>query len=152
MGAGPHHAPGGAAVDDVHGVSISVVPAPRKRRALAVARCGETKGDFMMRPMAIALVVLVAVSGALFLPTTVSASVEERSRGCVTYSEFKRAKTGMTKSQVAKLFGTNGKLSAKSEGGGVVIEMRDYAGCPEYSAVSIMFTNGKLDVKSQYGL
>lgn len=75
-----------------------------------------------------------------------------RSKGCVTYSEYKRAKSGMTVAQVARLFGTKGKQSSKSSSFGITVEIRSYDGCTQFGVVSVLYTNGRLDTKSQAGL
>lgn len=93
------------------------------------------------------------VSPTVFVPVaSADASVSPASSGCVTYAEFRKVKNGMTKGQVAKIFGTKGKLEASSEGGGYKFEIRGYDGCTQYSYVTVSFTNGKVDGKYQAGL
>lgn len=100
-----------------------------------------------------ALVLAVGLLGSAV--TTAPALADEampRSPGCVTYSEYKRAKSGMTIAQVAKLFGTKGKQSSKSSSFGITVEIRSYDGCTQFGVVSVLYTNGRLDTKSQAGL
>lgn len=76
------------------------------------------------------------------------AASSARPGGCVTRGEFRRAKKGMTKARVAKVFGTKGKRAAISSGGGYTFEIRSYKTCTPYGAVSIGFENGKLSNKT----
>lgn len=97
---------------------------------------------------ACASLALVAGTSAV-APTAASAATT----GCVTQSEYKKAKKGMTPKQVAKIFGTKGKRDARAESGGYVSELRSYRTCSKYSAVAIMFskkpgTNLRLSHKS----
>jgi hypothetical protein len=73
---------------------------------------------------------------AVFAPT---ASAANSTPGCVTKSEYKKAKKGMTKKRVATIFGTNGKLEARATSGGYASEIRSYRTCSKYSAVAISF-------------
>ena len=68
--------------------------------------------------------------------------------GCVSPGEFSKAKTGMSVSQVARLFGTNGRVMTKSSGYGNTIVIRDYDACTQFGAVSMLFENGRLSTKS----
>lgn len=92
----------------------------------------------------------------LLMPLTSAVASAEatapRKQGCVTYAEYKKVKSGMTVAKVAKLFGTKGKQSAKSEAYGITVEIRTYNGCTQFGVVSVLFTNGRLDTKSQAGL
>jgi hypothetical protein len=92
------------------------------------------------------------LSASLIASPAQAEPITPRSPGCVTYSEYKRAKTGMTVKEVARLFGTKGKQSSKSSSYGITIEIRTYNGCTRFSVVSVLFTNGRLDTKSQAGL
>jgi hypothetical protein len=94
-----------------------------------------------------------ALVAALTVTATASADDQtSRSPGCVTYAEYKKAKTGMTVKQVAQLFGTKGKQSSRSSSFGITIEIRSYDGCTQFGVVSVLYTNGRLDTKSQAGL
>lgn len=101
---------------------------------------------------AVATISLVSGLGVVIPASTVTASETARSKGCVTYSEYKRAKSGMTIAEVAKLFGTKGKQSSKSSSFGITVEIRSYDGCTQFGVVSVLYTNGRLDTKSQAGL
>ena len=93
-----------------------------------------------VRALAVATMLIVV---SLFSLTPASAK-----KGCVTPKEFAKAKTGMSVSAVAKLFGTNGNVMAESEAFGIKVVMRDYKACTTFGAVSVMFSNGKLESKS----
>lgn len=95
---------------------------------------------------------MVSALGLVGPTSAVTASETLRSKGCVTYSEYKRAKSGMTIAEVAKLFGTKGKQSSKSSSFGITVEIRSYDGCTQFGVVSVLYTNGRLDTKSQAGL
>lgn len=107
-----------------------------------------------MRPLALIIATLITTASlsATAIPAASSTTAEYRSKGCVTKSEFNRIKVGMSKSSVAKIFGTKGTVSTTSSGFGQTIEIRSYDGCSSFSVVSVMFTNGKMDTKSQVGL
>lgn len=68
--------------------------------------------------------------------------------GCVSQKEFKQVKKGMSKKAVARIFDTKGKREVISKGGGYTFEIRSYKTCAQFGAVSIGFSNGKLDNKS----
>lgn len=68
--------------------------------------------------------------------------------GCVTPREFAKARNGMSVTQVASLFGTKGRVTAKSSGYGMTIVIRDYTACTQFGAVSMLFENGRLTTKS----
>jgi hypothetical protein len=96
----------------------------------------------------IALSCAVASAGLIIASSTHADSARPPSRGCVSHTEFEKAKTGMTVKQVARLFGTKGKQYAKSSSYGVTIEMRSYHWCTEFGVrVLVHFTNGRLDTK-----
>ena len=84
---------------------------------------------------------------SLAISTLITAPAQA-SKGCVTPKEFGKAKTGMSVKAVAKLFGTNGSEMSRTEGFGTVIVIRDYKACTSFGAVTIMFTDGKLETKS----
>lgn len=81
-----------------------------------------------------------------------SSSAVRRGDVCITYREYKQAKFGMTVQQVRRVFGTNGQQTSKSSNSGITVEIRSYSGCRDFSAVSVVFTNGRLETKSQAGL
>lgn len=83
-----------------------------------------------------------AVTVALFggtLAVAPAASAANGTPGCVTKAEYKKAKKGMTKKRVKKIFGTGGKRDAHASSGGYVSEIRSYKTCSKYSAVAIAF-------------
>lgn len=84
----------------------------------------------------------------LILGGVAVAPAAQASKGCVTQAEFAKAKPGMTQKRIKKLFGTNGKVSAKSSSFGITITMRDYRACTQFGAVSLLFQNGRLETKS----
>ncbi len=107
----------------------------------------------MKSAIAAAMLAATALGATSLAPAAAATtSVDPARSGCVTYSEFKKVKNGMTKKQVAQTFGTNGKLEASSEGGGYKFEIRGYNGCTQYSYVTVSFTNGRVDGKYQAGL
>lgn len=104
------------------------------------------------RASVIAVVAAVGLGTPMALSPAQADLASERSAGCVTYAEYKRAKAGMTVKQVAKLFGTRGKQASKSSSFGITVEIRNYNGCTQFGVVSVLYTNGRLDTKSQAGL
>lgn len=78
-----------------------------------------------------------------------AASADARSGGgCVARNEFRRVKKGMRKTKVHRIFGTDGRRAAISHGGGYTFEIRNYKSCTAYGAVSVGYTNGKVDSKT----
>jgi hypothetical protein len=93
----------------------------------------------------------LALSAITFAaPASIAASQEAAQIGgrCVDQSEFRRARRGMTKAQVARLFDTAGKRDAISSGGGFKFEIRSYKACSRFGAVSIAYNNGRLSNKT----
>lgn len=80
---------------------------------------------------------LALLAGTAAAPPTASAA--NATPGCVTKSEYKKAKKHMTKKHVAKIFGMNGKREVRAESSGYVTEIRSYKTCSEYSVVAISF-------------
>jgi hypothetical protein len=97
-----------------------------------------------MKVRSVAAAVAVAVLGLCLSVAAPPAAAG----GCVTPSEFARARTGMTSAQVARVFGTYGRVATKSSGYGTTIIIRDYKACTQFGAVSVLFTNGRLTTKS----
>lgn len=97
------------------------------------------------------LIVCTLTLGALAVGSSVAPASAETvavaKAGCVSKTEFKKVKKGMGKAKVHKIFGTAGKRDAISHGGGFTFEIRSYKSCTTYGAVSVGFTNGKLDSK-----
>ncbi len=92
--------------------------------------------------------VVGTLSIAALMAGLVVVSPPTQAGGCVTPREFARAKTGMTMAQVHAIFGTKGRESARTEGFGITIVMRDYEACTAYGAVSVMYENGRLTSKA----
>lgn len=88
------------------------------------------------------------VSLGLVLAGSIAVAPASSARGCVSPDEFAKAKTGMSVSQVAKIFGTNGKVMSKTSGYGITIIIRDYDACTQFGAVSVLYENGRLQTKS----
>lgn len=91
-----------------------------------------------MRRIVVALVAVLGLAGGTvaFVPT---ASAANKTPGCVTKAEYKKAKKGMTKAHVKNIFGTGGKREARASSGGYVDEIRSYKTCSKWSAVAISF-------------
>lgn len=96
-----------------------------------------------MRKVLSLIAIPLFVLSSLMIPVSAHAS-----KGCVTPQEFNKAKIGMSESAISKLFGTKGRVSAKSKSFGITVTMRAYKACTQFGAVSILFTNGKLETKS----
>lgn len=118
-------------------------------------RCGTCQPEDMTNSFRVATTIAISAgmlgASAITMPAHAQDSTS-RSKGCVTYSEYKRAKTGMTIAEVARLFGTKGKQSSKSSSFGITVEIRSYNGCTQFGVVSVLYTNGRMDTKSQAGL
>ncbi len=67
--------------------------------------------------------------------------------GCVDRGEYRAAKKGMSPAKIKRMFGTNGTRDAISQGGGHKVEIRSYRACTRFGAVSLSFTNDKMDDK-----
>jgi hypothetical protein len=85
---------------------------------------------------------------AVFVAAAPAAQAANKTPGCVTKAEYKKAKKGMTKAKVKKIFGTGGKQLSTASAGGFRAEVRNYKTCVEFGSVAITFGNGKLDVKA----
>jgi hypothetical protein len=96
------------------------------------------------RIITLAASVAVLAGGSAFVAPAAHADTP----GCVTQTEFAHVKKGWTKKRVHGVFDTIGKRQVISKGGGYTIEIRGYKTCTPYGAVSVSFTNGKLDAKS----
>lgn len=82
----------------------------------------------------------ITLLGATWASTdTADAATHSRTPGCVTKSEYKKVKKGMTQKKVTATFGTAGKREARATSGGYVSEIRSYRTCDRYSAVAIAF-------------
>lgn len=94
-----------------------------------------------------AIVASLAIAGLVF-GGVATAPAASASKGCVTQEEFAKVKPGMSTAQVAKIFGTKGKVTTQSSGFGTTIAIRDYKPCTQFAAVSILFENGKVQTKT----
>lgn len=114
-------------------------PETRDRGFLCPVR---TKENTMKKILATTCTSLALLAGvAAFAPATASAAthVAAHASGCVTKSEYEKAKKGMTEKRVAQIFGTNGKRESRASSGGYVSEIRSYRTCSKYSVVVIEF-------------
>ena len=86
----------------------------------------------------LAALALVA-TGAL---TTIDAAAGTASAAtaCVSKAEYKKAKKGMAKTKIDRLFGTKGHREAGATSGGFRSEVWSYRPCTKYSAVSLAFS------------
>jgi hypothetical protein len=64
-------------------------------------------------------------------------------RSCVTKAEFRRAKRGMIKRRVHRIFDTRGRRTSLSIGGGTRDEYREYRACAgdRWSYVTVNYDN-----------
>ncbi len=85
----------------------------------------------------------ILTGGMAALPNEASAQA-----GCVSQAEFRQVKRGMSKAKVHRIFDTAGRRDAISHGGGFTFEIRSYKACSKYGAVSVGYTNGKLESKA----
>ncbi|GGL46102.1 hypothetical protein GCM10011575_00060 [Microlunatus endophyticus] len=93
-------------------------------------------GEGMRRKILVsACAVLALLVGTVTLVP--SAAAANKSPGCVTKAEYKKAEKGMTEAHVKKIFGTNGRREARATSGGYVSEIRSYKTCSKWSAVAI---------------
>jgi hypothetical protein len=71
----------------------------------------------------------------------------------ITLAEFEALQTGMSHEQVAEITGSTGQLISESELGGVNTQMYQLEGEGDLGAnASVMFQNGELVQKAQFGL
>jgi len=75
------------------------------------------------------------LGGSLALATPADAA--NRTPHCVTKSEYKKIKNGMTLAEVKKTTGITGKRVAIATSGGYGSQIRNLKTCSPYSAVSI---------------
>jgi hypothetical protein len=85
--------------------------------------------------LAVALGALVGVSTL----TGSAAHAANGTPGCVTQTEFRMVRNGMTRPQVARVFGTDGRTAASSRYGGYRAMVRSYKGCRQFSYISVGF-------------
>ncbi|WP_228766284.1 hypothetical protein [Pelagerythrobacter aerophilus] len=71
----------------------------------------------------------------------------------ITLAEFSALRTGMSHAEVQEIVGSGGKLISESELAGVHTAMYQFEGEGSLGAnASVMFQNGELIQKSQFGL
>jgi len=63
--------------------------------------------------------------------------------GCITRSEFRRVKNGMTLTQVKRIVGSAGRVSLSSP----PIVIRDFTTCTRFHVSNITFWSGRVDGK-----
>jgi hypothetical protein len=69
----------------------------------------------------------------------------------LSMAKFKSIRNGMSKSEVVKILGTNAELVSESEIAGIRTEMYIWKGSIG-SNCSVMFQNGQVMQKAQFGL
>ena len=85
----------------------------------------------------------------IFSLLSISAPISvAQAASCVSQAQFGKARKGMTLSQVAKVWGTNGSRVAFAKSGGQSSEVRNYKACSQFGAVAVSYLNGKLAAKS----
>lgn len=83
----------------------------------------------------------------------IAAEEAEYQRQYISMDEFMRIRSGMSYRQVVDIVGSEGELSAQSEGGGFVFEMYSWKGSGGGGANAIIsFQNGSVASKAQAGL
>ena len=70
----------------------------------------------------------------------------------VTLAQFNRLQTGMTKDQVETILGSPGVEQSSNELAGIRTEMRAWNGNTFGGNMNVMFQDGKLVQKAQFGL
>lgn len=90
----------------------------------------------------------LVITAALIVALTFQGVPAAMAGGCVSEKAFAKAKTGMSVSQVAKIFGTNGTRGAYSKVGSSSAEVRSYKTCTPYGSVAVSYMNGMLSAKS----
>lgn len=85
-----------------------------------------------MRNVLLGLVATAAVAAPLVLAAA-SAQADPGSPGCATRAEYSKVKKGMSPERVARIFGTNGKVSYSCIGTSVFSLSREYKPCQPYT-------------------
>jgi hypothetical protein len=94
------------------------------------------------------IVSLVIASLAMFPAAPADAA------GCVSRSEYRKAKHNLTITRVHRIFGTSGKRLSYASYGGYAAQIRTYRGCgSRYNVVSVLFDKNpggswRLDTKA----
>ncbi len=76
----------------------------------------------------------------------------QKTGGSVNAATFAQLKTGMKYADVVKIFGLEGEVLSENEMGGFKTVMYKWDGAGFGANVNVMFQNGKLVSKSQFGL
>ena len=97
-----------------------------------------------MRKATATMAAIVALAGGVLVAPASANSTP----GCATSREFAKVRNGMSKSQVAKKFGANGKRSTFARSGSYTIEIRSYRACSQFGTVAISFSNGRVNAKT----
>jgi Domain of Unknown Function with PDB structure (DUF3862) len=79
------------------------------------------------------------------------ASPTNTSSAAISKEKYEQIKNGMTKAEVEKILGGPGDEMSSSSSGGYSFAMYQWKG-ENFSAITVMFSNGKVSTKSQYGL
>ena len=86
----------------------------------------------------------LATAGVLLVTIGPAAPTQADTPGCVTKGEFKRAKKGMTKAKVHRIFDTSGFETGLGD-----LETRHYDPCAAGGVVQVTYRdNGRLKSKS----
>jgi hypothetical protein len=87
------------------------------------------------------------ITGSLAILSTGSASA---SPACVTKAEFGQVSHGMTRTHVAQIFDTDGRLTARVDSNDHIYTLRAYLPCTKESSVAVAFEDGKLLSKTAH--
>jgi hypothetical protein len=94
------------------------------------------------------LCAVALVCACLTGPATSVVTAQAATKACVSPGEYKQVHRGMPKRRVHQVFGARGRRVAFSRRGRHTSEVRRYRGCPNRSAVSVAYGNGRLRSKS----
>ena len=105
----------------------------------------------IIRMAVVAAAGLAMLGGSLALAAPADAA--NRTPHCVTKTEYKKIKNGMTLAKVKKVTGISGKRVAIATSGGYGSQIRSLKTCSKYSAVSISLSKNpggayRVDAKS----
>jgi hypothetical protein len=90
----------------------------------------------------------IAIAAALVIGLAFQGAPAAMAGGCVSEKAFAKVKNGMSVSQVAGIFGTNGSRGAYSKVGSYSSEVRSYKTCTPYGSVAVSYMNGAVSAKS----
>jgi hypothetical protein len=99
-----------------------------------------------MRTVTLAITTAIFTGGLATLTTGTAVAGEN----CVTKVEFASVSDGMTRAQVARIFDTDGRQTARVSSNGHVYSLRAYLPCPKSSSVSVSFKDGRVFAKSAH--